>query len=114
MDKNYHYNIVAKAIRFLREHYREQPGLDQVAAHVNLSPFHFQRVFREWSGVSPKQFLQYITLEHAKKCLRTGNSTLGTAYEVGLSGNGRLHDLFIKIESLTPGNFKGGAEAFEC
>jgi len=106
MENHYHYNIIAKAIAYIRENFEKQPGLDDVAAFVHLSKYHFQRLFNQWVGISPKEFLQYITIEHAKKSLIDGRNTLQTAYEVGLSGNSRLHDLFIKIESCTPGEFQ--------
>jgi len=106
MDKHYHYETIARAITYIRHNYENQPSLEEIAEHVHLSQFHFQRLFKEWAGISPKSFLQYTTIEHAKKALITGHSTLETSYEVGLSGNSRLHDLFIKIEACTPGNFK--------
>ena len=102
---------IKDAIEYIDTNYQSQPGLDEVARHVNLSPFHFQRLFTQWAGVSPKQFLQYISLEHAKKILKDTHATLfDTAYEIGLSGTGRLHDLFIKIEGMTPGEYKNGGE----
>lgn len=106
MEANHQFTTIARAIRFIRDSYTEQPSLEEVARHVHLSQFHFQRLFQQWAGVSPKQFLQYITLERAKEALRSGRSTLDTAYEVGLSGTGRLHDLFVKIEACSPGAFK--------
>lgn len=106
MENQYHYEIIAKAISFIRENFRNQPDLDEIAEHVHLSKFHFQRIFKLWAGISPKEFLQYTTIEHAKKSLAEGHSTLQTSYETGLSGNSRLHDLFIKIESCTPGEFQ--------
>ena len=107
MENNYQYHVIAKAINFLRDNYEQQPSLEEAAAAVNLSKYHFQRTFKKWVGISPKDFLQYTTLEHAKKVLQEGQSTARTAYEVGLSGNSRLHDLFVKIESCTPGEFQG-------
>jgi AraC family transcriptional regulator, regulatory protein of adaptative response / methylated-DNA-[protein]-cysteine methyltransferase len=105
------YDRIAQAIAFFREHYTDQPTLEDVAAHVHLSPFHFQRMFHDWAGVTPKQFLQYLTVEHAKRMLRdTGARLSDTAFETGLSGTGRLHDLFIKVEGMTPGEFKNGGE----
>lgn len=105
------YKRVASAISFFRENYKSQPKLDEVAAHVHLSPFHFQRMFHHFAGVTPKQFLQYLTLEHAKGILKTtGASLFDAAYEAGLSGTGRLHDLFIKIEGMTPGEYKNGGQ----
>ncbi len=103
------YNRVAAAIDYIKEHFREQPSLDKVAEHVHLSSFHFQRLFSEWAGTSPKKFLQYISAEHAKRMLRERRATLfDTAYETGLSGTGRLHDLFIRIEGMTPAEYKHG------
>ena len=106
MENSYHFSTIEKAIGFIRNSTETQPSLDEVAAHVHLSKFHFQRLFKKWAGVSPKEFLQYLTVEQAKQALKKGKSTLETAYDVGLSGNGRLHDLFIKIEACTPGEFR--------
>jgi AraC family transcriptional regulator of adaptative response/methylated-DNA-[protein]-cysteine methyltransferase len=97
---------VASAIRYLDEHYREQPSLDDVANAIGLSPFHFQRLFKRWAGVSPKRFLQFLTIEHAKAALVEGRSTLEASWDSGLSGSGRLHDLFVSVEAVTPGEFK--------
>ena len=97
---------VARAIRFLDEHYRDQPTLDEVARAVGLSPYHFQRLFKRWAGVTPKRFLQFLTIEHAKTALAEGQSTLEASWEAGLSGSGRLHDLFVSVEAVTPGEFK--------
>jgi AraC family transcriptional regulator of adaptative response/methylated-DNA-[protein]-cysteine methyltransferase len=106
------YKRVASAISFFKENYKSQPKLEDVAEHVNLSPFHFQRMFQNWAGVTPKQFLQYLSIEHAKSILKTSNASLfDTAFETGLSGTGRLHDLFIKVEGMTPGEYKNGGEA---
>lgn len=105
------YNRIADAIEFFKQHFKEQPSLDEAAEHVHLSPFHFQRMFRDWAGVTPKQFLQYLTIEHAREMLKhTGATLFDTAFETGLSGTGRLHDLFIKIEGMTPGEYKNGGE----
>lgn len=102
---------IKDAIEYIDNNYKSQPNLDEVAKHVNLSPYHFQRLFTEWAGISPKQFLRYTSLEHAKKILKDTHATLfDTAYEVGLSGTGRLHDLFINIEGMTPGEYKNGGE----
>jgi AraC family transcriptional regulator of adaptative response/methylated-DNA-[protein]-cysteine methyltransferase len=106
------YERIKKAIEFIHANFKEQPDLDAVAKEVFLSPFHFQRLFKEWAGVSPKKFLQYISLQHAKKLLEH-HTVLDTAYETGLSGSGRLHDLFINIEGMTPGEYKNGGEQLQ-
>ena len=105
------YNRVAEAIDYIKQNFKMQPDLDDVAKQIHLSPYHFQRLFTDWAGVSPKKFLQYISVEHAKNILKDKQSTLfDAAFETGLSGTGRLHDLFIKIEGMTPGEFKNGGE----
>ncbi|MET0637761.1 MAG: methylated-DNA--[protein]-cysteine S-methyltransferase [Chitinophagaceae bacterium] len=105
------YNRIAEAIEYIKTNFKEQPNLDEVAAKVHLSPFHFQRLFSEWAGTTPKKFLQYISLEHAKKLLTDQQATLfDTAIETGLSGTGRLHDLFINIEGMTPAEYKNGGK----
>lgn len=105
------YNRIATAIDYITQHFKQQPNLDEVAEKVHLSPFHFQRLFTEWAGVSPKKFLQYISVQHAKQLLKEKQSTLfDTALDTGLSGTSRLHDLFIHIEGMTPGEYKNGGE----
>jgi len=105
------YSRIAEAIGYINENFKTQPGLEEVAEKIHVSPFHFQRLFTEWAGVSPKKFLQYITVEHAKKLLKENQATLfDTAFETGLSGTGRLHDLFINIEGMSPGEYKNGGE----
>jgi AraC family transcriptional regulator, regulatory protein of adaptative response / methylated-DNA-[protein]-cysteine methyltransferase len=98
-----HYDVVARAIEFIGHHSDRQPELADVARAVSLSPMHLQRVFSEWAGISPKRFLQYLTKEHAKAALRASRDTLGSALSSGLSGGGRLHDLMINCEAMTPG-----------
>ena len=106
------YQRIADAIEYMQQNFKEQPDLDAVAQKVHLSPFHFQRLFTDWAGVSPKKFLQYLSIEHAKVILKENKTTLfDAAFETGLSGTGRLHDLFIKIEGMTPGEFKNGGES---
>lgn len=103
------YQTVEQAIHYFVSHQREQPSLADVAASVNLSEYHLQRLFSEWAGISPKQFLQYLTKESAKKLL-THNSVLAASHESGLSGSGRLHDLMISYEGVTPGQYKRQGE----
>lgn len=103
------YQRIAEAIEYIKTNFKTQPSLDKVAKQVNLSSFHFQRLFREWAGTTPKKFLQYISIEHAKKLLIDQKTTLfDTAFETGLSGTGRLHDLFVNIEGMTPAEYKNG------
>jgi len=105
------YDRIAEAIEYIKENFRDQPNLDEVAKQVHLSPFHFQRMFNDWAGTTPKKFLQYISLEHAKKLLKDTQATLfDTAIDTGLSGTGRLHDLFINIEGMTPAEYKNGGK----
>lgn len=105
------YNRIAEAINYIQANFKSQPNLEEVAVKIHLSPFHFQRLFTNWAGVSPKKFLQYTTVEYAKSILKNKAATLfDAAYETGLSGTGRLHDLFITIEGMTPGEFKNGGE----
>ncbi len=107
------FSTVASAIRFLREHFREQPALDEVAAAVGLSPFHFQRLFSRWAGVSPKRFLQFLTVEEAKLRLRRSVPVLEAAFQAGLSGPARLHDLLVTTTAVTPGEYKSYGAALE-
>lgn len=105
------YKRIAEAIEFIKANFKEQPSLDELAEKVHLSPFHFQRLFTEWAGTSPKKFLQYISVEHAKKILRENKASLfETAFETGLSGTSRLHDLFISIEGMSPATYKHGGK----
>lgn len=107
---NLDYQRVEQAIEYLEEHYQEQPSLGEVAANIGLSEYHFQRLFTRWVGVSPKRFLQYLTKEHAKQLLERSTDLLQAAYESGLSGPGRLHDLFVSTEAVTPGEYKQRGE----
>lgn len=105
------YNRIAAAIEYIRQNFKNQPNLHEVAEKINLSPFYFQRLFSEWAGVSPKSFLQYISVAHAKHMLKNKQVTLlDAAFETGLSGTGRLHNMFIKIDGMTPGEYKNGGE----
>ena len=107
------YERIEKAIVYLKENFREQPDLEDVAGHVYLSSFHFQRIFKEWAGVSPKKFLQFLSVEYAKGLLKQNLPLADVSFETGLSGTSRLHDLFIGIEGMTPGEFKNGGEALQ-
>ncbi|MGD9899922.1 MAG: methylated-DNA--[protein]-cysteine S-methyltransferase [Calditrichaceae bacterium] len=101
-----HYNLIEKAILYLDDHFREQPGLEELSAGLGVSSFHLQKVFKQWVGISPKRFLQFLTIDHARKVLADSRSVLDAAYDSGLSGPGRLHDLFISIDAVTPGEYK--------
>lgn len=107
------YARVRRAIEFVSETWQDQPSLETIAAHVGLSPAHFQKLFKRWAGISPKAFLQAITVDHARELLRDSASVLDAAYEVGLSGPGRLHDLFVDHEAMTPGDYKRGGAGLE-
>ena len=100
------YDMVRKSLAFLTANWREQPSLEDLAERSGVSPHHLQRLFTRWAGLSPKAFLQAITLDHARELLRDSASVLDTAYEVGLSGPGRLHDLFVTHEGMSPGFYK--------
>jgi AraC family transcriptional regulator, regulatory protein of adaptative response / methylated-DNA-[protein]-cysteine methyltransferase len=103
---SYTYGQIAEAIEHLSANFQQQPSLTQLADQANLSEYHFQRLFSEWAGVSPKKFGQFLTLDYAKGQLRAGQTLLDTAHDAGLSGTGRLHDLFVTIEGVTPGQYK--------
>jgi AraC family transcriptional regulator of adaptative response/methylated-DNA-[protein]-cysteine methyltransferase len=111
MTDNTNYQRIEKAIEFITKNYKEQPSLEEVAEFVHLSPFHFQRIFSEWVGTTPKSFLQYVTLQHAQHLLRKPELTLFDAtHELGLTSTSRLHDLFVKIEGMTPAEYKNEGE----
>ncbi len=104
------YYRIEEAIRFLERNFRHQPTLTEIAEHVRLSEFHFQRLFSRWVGISPKRFLQFLTKQYAKKLLAESRNLLEVSYGSGLSGPGRLHDLLISCEAVTPGEYqKSGA-----
>ncbi|HZJ36915.1 MAG TPA: methylated-DNA--[protein]-cysteine S-methyltransferase [Gillisia sp.] len=105
------YNRIAKALDYIRTNFKEQPNLDEVAEKVHLSPFHFHRLFSDWAGTSPKKFLQYTSIAHAKKMLAENHATLfDTAHETGFSSTSRLHELFINFEGMTPAEYKNGGK----
>ncbi|WP_026471896.1 bifunctional transcriptional activator/DNA repair enzyme AdaA [Alkanindiges illinoisensis] len=100
------YERIEKAIAYLVDHVGEQPSLEEMAAQVHLSPFHFQRLFCQWAGTTPKRFLQVLTLERGKQLLQQSRSVLEVSHDIGLSGSSRLHDHFVQLEAVTPGEFK--------
>jgi len=105
------YQRIAIAIQYLQQHYQQQPSLAVIAEQIHQSPSHFQRQFQEWVGLSPKKFLQHLTLEQAKQQLQAAQSVFDTSQNLGLSSASRLHDLFVHIEGMTPGDFKSGGAA---
>ncbi|WP_421942953.1 bifunctional helix-turn-helix domain-containing protein/methylated-DNA--[protein]-cysteine S-methyltransferase [Pedobacter sp.] len=105
------YSRIAEAIEYIKNNFKQQPNLDEVAEQVHLSPTHFQRLFTEWAGTSPKKFLQYISVEHAKKILKDEQATLfQTTFDTGFSSTSRLHDLFVNIEGMSPAEYKNGGK----
>lgn len=106
MEKRSDYQVVEQALLFIEENFRSQPTLSEIAKHVHLSEYHFQRLFRRWAGVTPKRFMQFISKEYAKKLLDESQSVMSTAFDTGLSGPSRLHDLFVTYEGVTPGEYK--------
>ncbi|NLZ94980.1 MAG: methylated-DNA--[protein]-cysteine S-methyltransferase [Bacteroidales bacterium] len=109
MDKtteNIDFKRIEQAINYIRTHFKEQPSLDDIASTVNLSPHHFHRIFTQWAGVSPKKFLQYTTIEYAKAQLKEQKTLFDVSMDSGLSGTSRLHDLFVTVEAMTPGEYK--------
>ena len=107
------YDTVRSAIAFLTQTWEEQPDLDRLAQHLRLSPEYCQKLFKRWCGLSPKEFVQAVTADHARNLLANSASVLETAHEVGLSGGSRLHDLFVDHEAMTPGDFKRRGEGIE-
>ncbi|WP_392564117.1 methylated-DNA--[protein]-cysteine S-methyltransferase [Orbus wheelerorum] len=111
-QKEVDFERIKKAITYLDMNYKSQPMLDLVAEHVYLSNYHFQRMFSDWAGVSPKKFLRYINIAHAKNILKQDDiSLLDTTHALGLSSTSRLHDLFISIEGMSPGEYRNGGES---
>ncbi|WP_370636872.1 methylated-DNA--[protein]-cysteine S-methyltransferase [Afifella sp. IM 167] len=107
------YAVVCSVIAYLTEHYRDQPELEELARHVGMTPTRLQKLFTRWCGLSPKGFLQAVTLDNARRLLDQSASVLDTTYEVGLSGPGRLHDLFVTHHAMTPGGYKGRGAGME-
>lgn len=107
------YERIAKAIAFMRQNYLHQPDLATIAKSVHLSEYHFQRLFTKWAGISPKRFLQYLTVEYAKSKIAETTNLLDVTLDAGLSSTGRLHDLFVKLEAMSPGEFKAGGKGLQ-
>ncbi len=107
------YHRIARAIAFMRQHHLNQPNLATVAQHIGLSEYHFQRLFTQWAGISPKRFLQYLTVEYAKSKITQTKSLLDLTLDVRLSSPGRLHDLFVNLEAMSPGEFKAGGAGLQ-
>ena len=110
-EESFDYQRIATAIAYIYENFKQQPDLEEVAEAVHISPYHFQRMFSRWAGVSPKKFLQFISVRFAKDLMKGGNFSLSDiSFETGLSGTSRLHDLFINIEAMTPGEYNAGGK----
>ncbi|WP_256871640.1 bifunctional transcriptional activator/DNA repair enzyme AdaA [Nostoc sp. TCL26-01] len=107
------YNRIAQAIAFMRQNHQSQPDLATVAQHIGLSEYHFQRLFTQWAGISPKRFLQYLNVEYAKSKITQTKNLLDLTLDVGLSSPGRLHDLFVNLEAMSPGEFKAGGAGLQ-
>lgn len=107
------YQRVAEAITYIKQHSTEQPQLEDIARAVHLSPYHFHRMFKKWAGVTPKEFLQYISLNRAKKLLKKNQTIEEATFRTGLSSSSRLHDLFVNIEGMTPGEFKNQGQSLD-
>jgi AraC family transcriptional regulator of adaptative response/methylated-DNA-[protein]-cysteine methyltransferase len=112
-DRSRDYDLIRQAIAFLSATWTEQPSLERLAQHLQLSPAHCQKLFKRWCGLSPKEFVQAITVDHARSLLSGSASVFDAAIEVGLSGGSRLHDLFVSHEAMTPGDYKRRGEGLE-
>jgi len=106
LQRSHDFKRIAKAIQFIENNFKSQPSLDQIAQSVHISKYHFDRLFKRWAGISPIQFLQFMTLDYTKQRLTESKSLMDTSLEAGLSGPSRLHDLFVTFEAMTPGDFK--------
>ena len=107
------YQRIAQAIEFINANAKQQPSLENIAAHLHLSPFHFQRLFSQWAGVAPKKYLQILTVDRAKQLLAQSKPLAEVSDSVGLSGSSRLHDHFVQLEAASPGEFKAGGAGME-
>lgn len=108
LEHSQHYKLIEQAIQYIDANVQRQPELEEIASAIGLSEFHFQRLFTSWTGISPKRFMQFLTKEHAKKLLSQSENLLETTHKIGLSSLGRLHDLFVTTEAVTPGEYKSG------
>jgi len=108
IELSQHYKLIERAIQYIEANVQRQPELEEIASAIGLSEYHFQRLFTNWTGVSPKRFMQFLTKEHAKQLLNQSENLLETTHKVGLSSLGRLHDLFVNTEAVTPGEYKSG------
>ncbi|MBE0670108.1 MAG: methylated-DNA--[protein]-cysteine S-methyltransferase [Anaerolineales bacterium] len=108
IEPSQHYKLIEQAIQFIEANVQRQPELEEIASAVGLSEYHFQRLFTHWTGISPKRFMQFLTKEHAKRLLSQSENLLETTHKIGLSSLGRLHDLFVNTEAVTPGEYKTG------
>lgn len=109
-DRLYNYYKIEKAIGYLTENFSQQPDLHEVAEKVFMSPFHFQKVFTDWVGISPKKFLQYLTIDHLRNKIAETNNMMEAAVQAGLSSQSRVHELFVKIEGMSPQQYKSGGK----
>ena len=107
------YHRIEKAIQFIEENFKSQPHLEQIAESIHLSKYHFDRLFKRWAGISPIQFVQFLTLGYTKQWLKESRSILEASWDAGLSGPGRLHDLFVNFDAMTPGEFKTQGEGLD-
>jgi AraC family transcriptional regulator, regulatory protein of adaptative response / methylated-DNA-[protein]-cysteine methyltransferase len=106
LEPSQHYKLIEQAIQYIEANVQHQPELEEIASAVGVSEYHFQRIFTRWAGISPKRFMQFLTKEHAKELLDKSENLLDTTHQVGLSSLGRLHDLFVTTEAVTPGEYK--------
>lgn len=109
-EQHWNYERIAKAIAYIKNNFDKQPSLEDIAEHIHLSPYHCQRLFNEWAGTTPKKFLQYISLNHAKSLLQNSDSIATTTYKTGFSSTSRLHELFIRLEGMTPNEYRNGGQ----
>lgn len=107
------YARIEKVIRYLKDHFQEQPSLKELAGIAGVSEYHFLRLFKKWAGITPKDFLKFLTASHAKELLLKSRDILSVSLDSGLSGSGRLHDLFVTLEAVTPGEFKSKGKGIE-